>query len=109
MTALKKKTKEELVKDNALLERSLEESNENDRIRRANLSVFLDSPFKKRGQYDYSDSERVTYTWPEIYFHLGKLVSERNDLGFREQTSREINMLADEMGKLQKKVDEPTP
>lgn len=105
---MEKKTKEGLVKENALLEKRVEESGENDRIRRANLSVFLNAPMKKRGQYDYSD-ERITYAWPEIYFHLGKLVSERNDFSFRENTRAELSQLAGELDTVKSILSSKSP
>ena len=101
--------KEELIKENAKLGQTNKEWAEADEQRRKNLSEMLNAPLKGGG-YDYSD-RRVIYSWPEIYFALGKLIAKRDYVELRDTINRhdiDIGSLLnwkdreDELGKLKK-------
>ena len=81
--------KEELIKQIAVLEQSNKEWGEADLQRRKTLSQMLESPHKPKGAYSYDYSiERITYSWPEIYFNLGKLITKRDYTDFSDTISR---------------------
>lgn len=86
--------KEGLVEENAKLGQINKEWSEGDLQRRKTLSEMLDGPFKKGGMYDYN-TERVIYSWPEIYFTLGKLQAKRDYAEFDDQINRHEKDIAD--------------
>ena len=87
-------TKEEIIAENAKLGQTNKEWTEADLQRRKTLSSMLNAPFKKRGQYDY-DTEIVVYSWPDIYFALGKLQAMRNHAEFTDTMQRHERDIAD--------------
>lgn len=89
-----KLTKEQLIADVAKLELTNKEWSEANLQRRKNLSEMLNAPFKKKGMYDY-ETERLTYSWPEIYFALGKLQAKRDYLEFNDTINRHEKDIAD--------------
>ena len=86
--------KENLIKENACLGQTNKELSDVDLQRRKNLSEMLYAPFKKKGMYDY-DTERIIYSWPEIYFELGKLTSKRDYVDLMETINRHERDIAD--------------
>lgn len=87
-------TKEELIKENARLGQTNKEWAESDTRKRECISEMLSAPFKKKSMYDYG-TEIVTYSWPEIYFHLGKLVAKKDYAEFVETLNRHERDIAD--------------
>ena len=82
-----KETKKQLVVELAVLGQANKEWLESDLQRRKVLSEMLNAPFKKKSMYDY-DTERIIYSWPEIYFALGKLVVKRDYADFNDIVQR---------------------
>ena len=89
-----KQLKEQLIVEVAKLGQTNKEWTEADLQRRKTLSEMLDAPFKKKGMYDY-ETERVTYSWPEIYFALGKLKAKRDHADFNDTIQRHELDIAD--------------
>ena len=86
--------KEELIIENTKLGQANKELFESDLQRRKVLSEMLSAPFKKSGMYDYN-SEQVIYGWPDIYFHLGKLVAKKDYADFSDTLSRHERDISD--------------
>jgi len=86
--------KEKFIKDIAKLEQTNKEWSEADTQRRKTLSEMLNAPFEKKGMYAY-DTERVIYSWPEIYFALGRLVAKRDYAEFNDQINRHERDISD--------------
>jgi len=86
--------KEQLVVELAVLGQTNKEWSEADLQRRKVLSEMLNAPFKKKNMYDY-DAERVIYSWPEIYFTLGKLTAKRDYTDFNDTIQRHERDIAD--------------
>lgn len=40
---------------------------------------MLNAPLKPQKQYDYGDTERVVYSWDEIFFELGRLTEKAKE------------------------------
>ena len=78
--------KEELIKENARLGQANKEWAEADAQRRNNLSEMLNAP-QQNGYYGRS-TERTIYSWPEIYFALGKLTAKKDYAEFDEVINR---------------------
>jgi len=89
-----KQTKEQCIAELAVLAQTNKEWSEADAQRRKTLSEMLNAPFKKKGMYDY-DTERVIYSWPEIYFALGNLTAKRDYADFNDIIQRHEIDIAD--------------
>jgi hypothetical protein len=86
--------KEEFIIENAKPTQTNKEWSETDLQRRKTLSEMLNAPFKKKGMNDYN-TERVIYSWPEIYFTLGALVAKRDYAEFNDTIQRHERDIAD--------------
>lgn len=92
---MKQKTKEELVKENATLSEANRARQEENDERRRTLSNMLEAPFKK-ASYGYGESnERKIYSWPEIYFALGKLTQKQLDDDARGKIQQAVELYGD--------------
>lgn len=89
-----KQTNEQLISEVARLRLSHEGWVEGDVERRKIFSEMLNAPYKDKGQYDYS-RERVLYSWPIIYFALGKLIAKRDYADFTDTIQRHERDLGD--------------
>lgn len=91
----KQKTREGLQADNTLLEhqrdtlaKEITGWQEGDERRRKEISRMLDESGYEAQFYNenvYERRETPTYTWPQIYFRIGKLVAKRDYVNFQDQ------------------------
>ena len=79
-------TKEELIAENAKLGQTNKEWSEADTQRRKSISGMLSAPYKTKGVYE-RESEQIVYSWPEIYFTLGKLVEKHDYANYLDTIS----------------------
>ena len=80
---MEKRTKEQLIKDVALLEDKVALAESTDATRRTTMSKLLGS-VKYENSYGYSSKEEkiVVLSWPEIYFKLGGLMERQTRLNY---------------------------
>lgn len=97
--------KEELIAENAKLAQTNKEWSESDAQRRKTLSEMLNAPYKEKGAYDFS-KERLVYSWPEIYFALGKLIAKKEYVELRETIERHDRDIGDLMQWRHEKKDQ---
>jgi tetrahydromethanopterin S-methyltransferase subunit G len=90
-----KQLKKDLIKEVEELEGKLENISGREEARRAELSQFLGSPVTRHfgGMYE----EHKTLSWAEIFFQLGKVMSETH-------TIEMVDTMRGNIGDLQKTV-----
>ena len=81
-----KQTKEQMQEELTKLRQSHADWVSGDETRRKALSKMLGADFKPRNEfgssYGYTNKERETLTWPEIYFEIGKITVAKTFLDF---------------------------
>jgi len=90
----------------------MERLQDSDKIIRTNISKFFDS-YKTSAWDNYGNKETEVLGWPEIYFQLGKLKSEKGILtelsNFREKVenlTENVEFLNDIIGEALNEDDE---
>lgn len=73
--------KEQLIEENARLKRDNEVLRTRDENSRKEFALAF-RWFRKKGQYDYGESEVRIPTWVEIYVELGKLLERQKRLDY---------------------------
>ena len=73
--------KEQLIEESARLKRDNDVLRTRDEESRKAFALAF-GWFKKKGQYDYGESEIRVPTWTEIYVELGKLLERQKRLDY---------------------------
>ena len=93
---MEKKTKEVLVVELAKVVATCARLEAADKTIRENISKMLAAPTMRK-QYAYSDPEPTVYSWPEIYYHLGRLMTRRDYLDLTknvQEVERQLRALS---------------
>ena len=85
----------QFIAEVAKLEQTNKEWSEADLQRREIVSEMLNAPFEKKGMCNYDTTERVIYSWPEIYFALGKLQAKKDYADFNDTIQRHERDISD--------------
>lgn len=73
-------TKEELIAENAILKKQVEEEKKNEEIRKKEFSKVLGAGFiEKNIGFSYNEPEKQIYSWCEIFMEIGKLLVKKRD------------------------------
>src|SRR3990167_5450512 len=94
----KKLNKEELIAALAVERKEKVDLQSDDIDKRRALSWMLGAPAKQPQTWG-NDPDRITYTWPQIYFEVGKLAAAHTFMDFEGNIS-ELEMAVE---KLQRK------
>jgi hypothetical protein len=97
------KTKEELIKEIAILSENNKLAKERDEIVRRNISEFIGS-FKK-GQYYDNSRDVLVLQWSGIYFQLGKIMADKNRFDELKSLFEKISQLEQQIAE-QRKMSE---
>lgn len=81
---MKSKPKEELLRENALLNSALERSNTSETKTRQEMTKMLGFSYSSELGI-YGRREENPLSWPQIFFEMGKLVAKRDYVSFTDQ------------------------